>query len=236
MNRLRLVFRSMNRGMVFMWRLGLGRWADAWPSVAGRVLVVEHRGRKTGTRYLTPLNFAPDGLRRYCLAAFGSKADWYRNVFATNHAVLWLPDGRWTALAVDVTDEEASRDRTRQVLIDSGFAARVFGLDPKGMTDAEIGAATSDYRLVRFDLIDRCDEAPADLSWVWAPMAVGATGIAAAAVVRRLRRRSLYGVRLSARFGTHPSVPSSATHQVQSPAAWNPVTTASTSTESSAVE
>jgi hypothetical protein len=48
------------------------------------------------------------------------------------------------------------------------------------MTDAEIDAATADYRLVRLDLIDRCDENPADLWWVWLPIAAGvAIGIGA---------------------------------------------------------
>jgi hypothetical protein len=182
-----MVFRSMNRGMVLMWRLGLGRWADAWPSVAGRVLVVEHHGRKSGIRYLTPLNFAPEIRSRYCLAAFGSEADWYRNVFVTRRTVLWLPDGRWTAVAADVTGEVGSRDRIRRVLIDSGFAARAFGLNPRRMTGVEIDAATSGYRLVRFDLIDRCDESPADLSWVWVPLAAGAVAAGVSAVARRSR-------------------------------------------------
>lgn len=170
-----------------MWRLGLGRWADAWPSVAGRILVVEHHGRTTGTRYLTPLNFTPENRSRYCLAAFGPGADWYRNVFTTGRAVLWLPDGRWTAVATDVTGEEGSLALIRLVLIDSGFAARAFGLDPRRMDDIEIDRATSSYRLVRFDLIDRCDEGPADLSWVVAPTAVATVIIGAATILHRRR-------------------------------------------------
>lgn len=184
---LRKLFHSMNTGMVFMWRLGMGRWAETWPSVAGRMLVVEHHGRKTGNRYLTPLNFATEHRSRYCLAAFGSEADWYRNVFAARRTVLWLPDGKWTAFATDVTGEAGSRRLIRQVLIDSGFAARVFGLNAGEMTDIEIDAATSGYRLVRFELIDRLDENPADLSWVWVPTAVAAGTIGAGIVLRRLR-------------------------------------------------
>lgn len=187
MNRLRKMFRSMNRGMVLMWRLGLGRWAEAWPSVAGRMLVVEHHGRKTGNRYLTPLNFAAEHRSRYCLAAFGPEADWYRNVFAARRTVLWLPDGPWTAVVTDVTGEPGSRDLVRQVLVDSGFAARVFGLNPGEMTDIEIEAATSGYRLVRFELMDRCDENPADLSWVWVPIATAAAAVGAGVVLRRRR-------------------------------------------------
>ena len=174
MDRLRIMFRSMNRGMVLMWRLGLGRWADAWPFVAGRILVVEHHGRTSGTRYLTPLNFTPENRSRYCLAAFGTRSDWYRNALAAGRVVVWLPDGPWIARVADATDETGATDRIRRVLIDSGFAARAFGLNPNAMTDAEIDAATADYRLVRLDLIDRCDESPADLWWVWLPIAAGA--------------------------------------------------------------
>ncbi len=186
-----MTFRTMNRGMVFMWRLGLGRWADAWPSAAGRILVVEHRGRKSGARYLTPLNFTADGNSRYCLAGFGSKTDWYRNVLAAGRSVLWLPDGRWTAGATDVTGEAGSCDLFRRVLVDSGFAARASGLNPKRMTNAEIDAATSSYRLVRFDLIDRCSEGPADLSWVWVPIAFGTAVVGAGAVLSRRRSTSV---------------------------------------------
>jgi deazaflavin-dependent oxidoreductase (nitroreductase family) len=187
MDRLRRIFRSMNRGMVVMWRMGLGRWADAWPSVGGRVLVVEHHGRKSGTQYLTPLNFASDRDSRYCLAAFGTGADWYRNVFAADRAVLWLPDGRWTATATDATDEAGAREWIRQVLIDSGFAARLFGLNPRTMTNDEIDATTATYRLVRFDVIDRCDEGFEDLLWVWLPVTAGAVAIASRSMVRRHR-------------------------------------------------
>lgn len=183
MDRLRRVFRSMNRGMVLMWRLGLGRWADVWPSVGGRILVIEHHGRKSGTRYLTPLNFTPEHRSRYCLAAFGTRSDWYRNALASGRVVVWLSDGTWIARVADVTDEDGARDRIRGVLIDSGFAARAFGLNPNEMTDAEIDAATADYRLVRFDLVDRFDENPADLQWVWLPVAAGAAAIVGAGAI-----------------------------------------------------
>jgi deazaflavin-dependent oxidoreductase (nitroreductase family) len=185
MDRLRKAFRSMNRGMVLMWRVGLGRWADAWPSVGGRILVVEHHGRKSGNRYLTPLNYTPEDRSRFCLAAFGTRSDWYRNALATGRVIVWLADGTWIARVADATDDEGARDRIRRVLIDSGFAARAFGLNPRVMTDDEIDAATSAYRLVRLDLIDRCDEDPADLRWVWLPVAGSAFLIGAGVIAYR---------------------------------------------------
>ena len=167
----------MNRVMVFLWRLGLGRWAQAWPGVGGRILVIEHRGRNSGNRYRTPLNFTPNGRSRYCLAGFGKQSDWYRNALAAERIIVWLPDGVWLAHAVDATEDEGSREWFRAVLIDSGFAARAVGLSPKIMTDDEVDAATASYRLVRLELIDRCDRDPADLSWVWLPVAAGAVAV-----------------------------------------------------------
>ena len=187
LDRLSRGFRSMNRWMVLMWRLGLGRWAEAWPAVGGRILVIEHRGRKSGDRYRTPLNFTPDGQVRYCLAGFGKRSDWYRNALAADRIVVWLPDSTWTARALDVTDDDGARDRFRSVLIDSGLAARAMGLNPVAMTDEQVDAATAGYRLVRVDLIDRLDENPADLAWMWLPFAAGAaTGLG---LVARARRR-----------------------------------------------
>lgn len=177
----------MNRAMVLLWRLGLGRWAQVWPAVGGRILVIEHRGRKSGNRYRTPLNFTPDGRNRYCLAGFGKRSDWYRNALAAQRIIVWLPDGVWTAHAVDATDDEGARKWFRAVLIDSGFAARAVGLSPKVMTDDEVDTATATYRLVRLELIDRCARTPADLWWVW--LGVGA-GAVAALGLRARRHRS----------------------------------------------
>jgi len=187
LDRLRRTFRSMNRWMILLWRLGLGRCAESWPSVGGRILVIEHRGRKSGNRYLTPLNFTRDGSACFCLAAFGSGADWYRNVMATHEAVVWLPDGRWSAAAADVTDEPGARGRIRRVLIDSGFAARLFGLDPRAMTDEEIAETTATYRLVRLETTEHLDDGYADLAWAWIPIGGVATALGVARILKDRR-------------------------------------------------
>ncbi|MDJ0792587.1 MAG: hypothetical protein QNJ71_11890, partial [Acidimicrobiia bacterium] len=57
LEQVRRAFKTLNRSMVLMWRLGLGRWAESWPAVGGRILVLEHVGRSSGRRYRTPLNF-----------------------------------------------------------------------------------------------------------------------------------------------------------------------------------
>ncbi len=181
---LRRGFRSVNRAMVLMWRLGLGPLLNSWPPGFGRILVVEHVGRTSGTRYRTPLNYTVADEDLYCVAAFGERTDWYRNAMATPTLGLWLPSGRWTATAVDVTDQPGALDLVRGVLIDSGFAAPLFGLFPRRMSDDDLAAATTGYRLVRIDLDHRiAHEGPADLAWVWAPIA-----IAGGLLLRRRRR------------------------------------------------
>ena len=165
---LRRFFRQMNRAMVVMWRLGLGRMMNVWPAGFGRMLVIEHVGRRSGNRYRTPVNFTKRGDDLYCVAAFGKRTDWYRNTMADPAVIAWLPVGRWTAV---LSDESAHPDRLdiiRRVLIDSGFAARLVGLNPHSMTDAALDRATDDYRLIRIRIGQRATpRSPADLAWIW---------------------------------------------------------------------
>lgn len=181
---MRRMFNRMNRGMVFLWRLGLGWMMDLWPTGFGRLMVIEHVGRRTGQHYLTPVNFTPSDEHVYCLAAFGERTDWYRNLLAQHQLAVWLPDGRWTAGVADATDDPRRLELTRQVLIDSGFAALLVGLHPRRMSDSELLAATADYRLVRItpDRPAPRWDGPSDLAWIW-PVVGGAF------VVLRLVRR-----------------------------------------------
>jgi deazaflavin-dependent oxidoreductase (nitroreductase family) len=166
---LRQGFKQFNRFMMLMWRLGLGRWVNAWPEVGGRIMVITHTGRKTGIRRRTPVNYTIADGEIYCTAGFGGISDWYRNLVANPQVEVWLPDGWWAGVAEEVTDTQTRMPLLRQVLIASGFAAGAAGIDPVGMTNPDLDAATSDYRLIRI----RRTEArtgpggPGDLAWVW---------------------------------------------------------------------
>ena len=185
---LRRVFHLMNRGMVLLWRLGLGSWADVWPHGFGRLLVIEHTGRKSGTRYRTPVNYTIVGEDLYCVAAFGKRTDWYRNLLTTPDAAVWLPDGRWEVSVADVSDDPHRVDLMRSVLIDSGFAAHLFGLHPHHISDEDMAEATATYCLMRIRPLRRrtVPDGPGDLAWIWVP-------IAAATTCGFLRRRSRPG-------------------------------------------
>lgn len=187
----RRAFARMNRAMVFIWRLGFGWTMDLWPAGFGRLMVIEHVGRRSGRNYLTPVNFTPSDGHVYCLAAFGERTDWYRNLLAQTQVAVWLPDGRWTASATDATDDARRLELTRQVLIDSGFAAPLVGLHPRRMSDSELLAATGDYRLVRItpDRPAPRWDGPGDLVWIWPILGV------ALILVRRARRSGLVSSR-----------------------------------------
>lgn len=185
---LRRVFHQMNRGMVLLWRLGLGGMTDVWPHGFGRLLVIEHTGRRSGTRYRTPLNYTIVDDDLYCIAAFGERTDWYRNLLAAPHTAVWLPDGRWEANVADASDDPQRLDLMRSVLIDSGFAAHLFGLHPRHISDEDLAEVTAICRLLRIRPLRRqkAPNGPGDLTWVWLPIGVATT-------VRMLRRRSKPG-------------------------------------------
>lgn len=150
LNTLRRVFHAMNPFMVFMLRIGLGWTMNIAPAISGRIMVIKHRGRKSGKEYLTPVNYAKVDGEVYCTAGFGSTCDWYRNLLANPSVELWLPEGKRQAGAEDATDASNRIFLMRQVIIGSGFAGPLFGVNQSKMNDAQLDAATKEYRLVRF--------------------------------------------------------------------------------------
>jgi deazaflavin-dependent oxidoreductase (nitroreductase family) len=132
-------------------------------------MVLTHTGHKTGLRRRTPVNYTIVDGEIYCTAGFGRASDWYRNIRANPQVEVWLPDGWWAGLTEEVDDPAQRLPLLHQVIIASGFAGRLAGLDPYRMTDAEFDAATASYRLLR---IHREAErtgigGPSDLAWIW---------------------------------------------------------------------
>jgi hypothetical protein len=141
--RLRSFFRQLNRFMLWMWRVGLGRWINAWPAVGGRIMVVTHRGRRSGRLYRTPLNYAPSGRR--------STAPLVSGPAATGIELIATPQGGVARALVRIAGRGNLDDRApaRQVLIASGFAAYLAGINPRRVKDEELERRAHGYRLVR---------------------------------------------------------------------------------------
>jgi deazaflavin-dependent oxidoreductase (nitroreductase family) len=150
LNTLRRLFHALNPFMVFMWRIGLGKWMNIWPAGFGRIMVIQHRGRKSGREYRTPVNYAIVEGEIYCTAGFGSISDWYRNMLANPNVELILPEGWRKAHAEDISDSSKRLFLLRQVIIASGFAGPLFGVNPKKLNDEELDAVSKEYRLIHF--------------------------------------------------------------------------------------
>ncbi|MCA9915236.1 MAG: hypothetical protein KC496_17905, partial [Anaerolineae bacterium] len=52
------MFKQWNKVMVWMWKLGLGRFINLMPDEIGQIMVLVHTGRKSGQTRYTPLNYA----------------------------------------------------------------------------------------------------------------------------------------------------------------------------------
>ena len=147
-DQLRQVFKRFNPFIVSLWKMGLGKWINLWPQVGGRIMVIVHKGRKTGQTRYAPVNYALVDGELYCVAGFGEGTDWYRNVKANPDVEVWLPEGGWAGIVEEITNAAASLPILRQVLINSGFAAHLAGLSPQTMSDTDLAAATQSYRLL----------------------------------------------------------------------------------------
>lgn len=167
--KLRRAFRVFNRFMFLMWRLGFGPWFNVWPEGWGQIMVLTHKGRKSGRVYRTPVNYAILDGSVYCIAGFGHVADWYRNLLVNPVVEVWLPDGWWQGEAEDVSGDENRPQIMRAVVEASGFAGPMFGVDPKKMDDSALQEATRSYKVVRLhrQAARTGPGGPGDLAWVW---------------------------------------------------------------------
>ncbi len=183
----RKIFRSFNKFMLSLWRLGLGGFRNP-TKYGGALMVIKHKGRKTGLTRYAPVNFAVIDEDVYCMAGFGEKTHWYQNILVEPEVELWLPDSRWAGIAEEASEAENRVEILRKVLVASGFAGPLFGANPRRMTDEQVEELLETYRLVR---IQRAAPVtgpggPGDLAWVW-PVA---TFVLLGILLRPKRRRS----------------------------------------------
>jgi deazaflavin-dependent oxidoreductase (nitroreductase family) len=165
---LRRVFKTFNRFMVLCWRLGLGSSGNG-TKFGGSIMVIKNRGRKSGRTRLSPVNYAVIEGDIYCTAGFGRRTDWYRNLLMEPNIEVWLPDGRWFGIAQDASDSPERVEILRKVLIASGLAGPIFGVNPKNLSNQDIDNMFESYRLVRICVTGAATGpgGPGDLAWIW---------------------------------------------------------------------
>lgn len=168
-SRYRKGFKVLNHFMLGIWRLGLGKYLNAWPEVSGRIMVINHIGRKTGKRRQTPVNYAIVNGEIYCTAGFGASSDWFLNIVANPQVEVWLPEGWWAGIAEEVVDPKLRLPLMREVIIASGAAAPAFGIMVQDLDDAALDELTRDYKLLRIrrTIARTGPGGPGDLAWVW---------------------------------------------------------------------
>ena len=132
-------------------------------------MVLKHTGRLTGLTRLTPVNYAVIDDEIYCAAAFGTAADWYRNLRSIPEVEVWLPDGRWAGTAEDVSDIANRADILRHVIVASGFAGPLFGVNHAKLSVEDLETLLENYRLIRIRRTAAVTGSggPGDLAWVW---------------------------------------------------------------------
>jgi deazaflavin-dependent oxidoreductase (nitroreductase family) len=92
------LLRFLFRVPPLLYRLGL-----AGP--AGRtMLLLVTRGRRSGKRRYSGLNYAEDGATVYVMSGYGPRTDWYRNLVADPRVEVRIGRRRWRAVAKTVTE------------------------------------------------------------------------------------------------------------------------------------
>jgi hypothetical protein len=162
-------FRIMNKFfMVPAFRLGLGRFIGS--PFAGYMMVIKSRGHLSGKVRYTPVNYAIANGNVYCTAGFGKISHWMKNIDRDPSVELLLPGGAIAATTEVVKQTKEKRVILRQVLINSGFAAYLFGgINVAKVTDQKLAELTREYIVLRFRPtgVGPGPSDPGGWFWVW---------------------------------------------------------------------
>lgn len=171
---MRKSFRILNKAfMVPAFRLGLGPLLQS--PYGGYIMVIKNRGHLSGKMRYTPVNYAIANGNVYCTAGFGKVSHWVKNLTDDPNVELLLPGGAIAASAEVVKQSKEKRSALRQVMINSGFAAYVFGgINAARVTEKKLTELTRDYIVLRFRPIG-IGAGPSDPTgwfWLWPTAAI----------------------------------------------------------------
>lgn len=90
--------KNVQRIHKYLYGSGMG-WVVGWI-----ILLLEHTGRKSGKRHVTPLQYEKINGSYYVGAARGTKADWYRNILVNSQVHIKVGRLAFDGRAEPVTD------------------------------------------------------------------------------------------------------------------------------------
>lgn len=123
------IFKAVGKAHVWVYRRTGGRVGGKWRVGAGfrkpvPTLLLEHRGRKSGKVFVTPLLYLRDGPDVVIVASQGGRAEhpqWFRNLVATAEAFVEIGRERRPVRAVVADAEQRARLWPRLVELYADF-------------------------------------------------------------------------------------------------------------------
>ena len=147
-----------------LWRLGLG------PLLGQYLLVLTHKGRKSGRIYHTMVEYHKLNEKIYVPAAFGSQSDWYQNIFTHPQVTVQTSNGSESMSAARVVDDQEVLDVFEYFLRRDPPLTKLYlkTLDIEPNADDVIANKDKIY-WIRLELTDDPALLPleADLAWIW---------------------------------------------------------------------
>ena len=95
---IRRFYKLISKPPRIVYALGFGPW------IGKLVLLLTTKGRRTGLRRVTPLQYEQIGGKFYVGSALGPKADWYRNILADKNVLVRVGRRKFKAYAEPSTD------------------------------------------------------------------------------------------------------------------------------------
>lgn len=171
--RLHAAFNAFNRYAVPFLRRDLG--VLFYNPVAGWVMLLTTRGRKSRLPRPAPLNYAIVDGAVCCIAGFGLRTHWYRNLLADPEVCVHLPLRSFAGRAETVEDRAVRLRAARAVLHAGGWAGFLIGTNPWTASDEELERRLAGIPVIRIVPRDgeRVVAGPADPGgWLWVPIAL----------------------------------------------------------------
>jgi deazaflavin-dependent oxidoreductase (nitroreductase family) len=108
--------------------------------VAGSILLLRTRGRRSGLVREVPLGYTVAGGRVVVVSGYGRGAHWFRNALADPEVEVLLPGALIGGRAEELTEPEERRSVFRALIESMGVVGRLTLGDVRGKSDAEVDA------------------------------------------------------------------------------------------------